>query len=788
MKRIALWIGGGLGAVVLLIVAYVGVVFLQASGGLPRWEGTFEVAGPERAVRIVRDENGVAHVFAETERDLIFAQGFVHAQDRFWQMDLMRKRSAGRLSEWFGASALRQDRTARASGFSQAAERLWAQFPAEEKPLLEAYAAGVNAWLNSPAYRRPPEMVLLHVKPEPWRPQDSFLVWRQVYIGLVSSGRENFGARVRQAAKSPEASRIWSSQDTEAPTILPSSAGRQPTSPVKDRAYSNSWVLSGRHTASGRPLLANDPQLPATSPNFWHLQHLSSPGRTSVGATVPGVPGLVVGRTGRLAWGATNALIDVNDVALIEVDPTDPARYRAGPGQPWREFERRRERFVVRFGGVREETFERTEHGFVVPDDLLSLPFEDAPNLRPEFHLHGLEFETTPAATLRITRAESVEEGLSAVEAMTGPAMNLSFADADGRIAYVTSGVIPSRPERHARTVGLAPDDGNARTYLPYAQNPRIVNPPSGRIVTANQQIVGADYPHYLTDWWAPAERARRIHEALDERPVHDPESFRRMQQDNLSPIARTLTPYLLGARAADPKDGALVEALRGWDHRFDPGSTAPTVFMTWVEMLSRRLFADELEGLPPQFRSQLYLAVEFALRGEEAVWCDDVRTPAKETCDAALTASLTDARAALEKAYGADPARWTWGRAHRLHIAHLGFGGVPLLDGLFSRRVVSGAALGGLFTAQLETAAAPRFARSVYNSSFQAIYDLSDLDASLFGMAGGQSGHWRSPFYDNLTDRWVRGERFRIETDPKSIEAEAELTLRPKTDAAARR
>jgi penicillin amidase len=772
VKRIIIVLGASLGGVLLLLSIYAGFMVLRTHGSIPTWSGTFAVQGLDGAAEILRDENGVAHIFAESEPDAYFAQGFVHAQDRFWQMAFTRQLMAGRLSEWFGATMLRTDRLNRLSAGEALAERLWADFPSAEKPLVEAYARGVNAWLTSENFRLPPEMAILHVTPEPWTARDSLLVMRSLYPTLSTYGAEIGRARASQNAASPVAVEwMEGATDSTTPIIPPPDLGsvEQMTRTRKDGEFSNSWAVSGAHSATGLPLFANDPHLPATTPNFWHLTHLSIAGRSAVGVTIPGIPGVVLGHNGRIAWGATAALTDANDVALVESDPGDSARFRRGTDAPWETFTIRIEEIRVRFGRPFKDKVRSSDTGFIVPPDLVSSPFTNLPNALAEYRLAGHDREHGIAAILRLNRAQTAAEGIAALEAFEGPALNVTIADVEGTLAYVMAGLIPVRPAAHATTVDFAPNDSNAWERLPYAENPRIVNPPSGRIVTANQTIIGPEYPNYLSDSFADPIRAQRIHEALDARRTHDLDSFHSMQRDTLSPIARKLAPLLLSARPADEKDARFAQILREWDYRFDLSATAPIVYLTWAELAARKIGADEFGAFARGFSIGDRFLAE-VLSGPRAHWCDDITTDASETCAELIAAALTDARLAVEAAYGADPAGWTWGKVGVAKLPHLGFGSLPALGKTFSQFTPLAAGPEALFLNNASVDAQARVNREGLSSGYQAIFDLAALDQSRFMMAGGQSGHFKSLFFDNLTPRWARGERFTIPTDRTAL------------------
>jgi penicillin G amidase len=781
MRRFLRYTAVLLALVVLVPAGYAGLTVLRAHGGLPQLDGRASMPGIRATVEILRDPHGIPHVFAESEADAYFAQGFLHAQDRLWQMTLTRQTVAGRLAEWLGPLGVSSDRLHRNRGYAAALGRYWADFPADEKSLLEAYAAGVNAYLDSEFYRRPPEMKILHVHPEPWRPEDSVLVYKATSPLLQGGGNESLWPRLRDFARVPFAGEALLGNDLPVRTIIEDGAVSRQESSTLDNTFSDNWTLAGAHTVSGKPLMANDPQLSSSMPNFWYLVHLSVEGRNLVGASLPGIPGVAVGRNDRLAWGITNGFADQRDFMLLEADPERPEWYRRGSTEPWLKFEQRTETIKVRFGRDITEMVYSTPTGTVLPDHLLLLPMSREARAMVETRSVGQDEETTPAALLRLNRAGNVQEAVKHLGLVTSPSLSFTLADVDGDIAYVLAGRIPLRPTEHATGVNFAPEDSNEWELLDYGLNPSVMNPPSGRLVTANQKVAGDAYPYYLSDRWAPPERAHRIHELLDATPLHDRASFVRMQQDTLSLLARRLAPKLRTVRPASDDDATVASLLHGWDFRFDLDSPAPLVFMVWTTELNRWLMADKLAPeLFPALHSPGLALLERALGGTAAHWCDRYETEAVETCEDALSGSLTTARLALEAAYGSDASAWRWGAASSGRHPHLGLAGLPWLGNLFSRRVPYPGGPETLFVRLVDLGGSPRFEQSVNASSYQAVYDLSDLDASLYMLSGGASGHFRSPWYDNLLEPWARGERITIPTRKDAIDVAARLVLSP--------
>ncbi len=785
LKRVARAAAAFLALVIVVPVGYIAITLLRASGGVPVWDGTVELSGVTSPIEVLRDENGVPHVFAASERDAFFAQGFVHAQDRLWQMMVSRQSLSGRMAEWMGAVALREDRLNRTLRYAATAREDFDRLPAEDRALLAAYADGVNAYLESELYRRPPEMVVLHVRPEPWAPQDSMLILRGLNSLLLSFGNELDSRRFTLHSSDPRAAQALEAPPFEPRPIIETGApGRVTTPPVKEKLYSDSWVVTGDYTTTGKPLLANDPQLGSTLPSFAFLMHLSIDGANRVGATLPGVPTIAVGRTDRIAWGVTNGLVDQQDFMLLHGDPADRNRYRRAESDAWQPFETHEEVFNIRFGEAFRETFRRTPEGIIMSPDILTLPVTADADAHLEVRMHYLETDLTWGAVLRLNRAPDVGAAIAALASFSGPSLNFVLADVDGGVGYVSAGRYVRRVADAARIIDYAPRDSSDWTPVPYSENPHSVTPVNGRFVTANQPPVGADFGYYLSDLWAAPYRTLRIHELLDATAKHDVGSFVAMQRDTLSVPARWAVPKLL-ARAPDDVsavESAMLEVLRNWDYRFTADAAGPTVFLTWMRALHETLARDELgEKLWPIASREALPSVVFqVLDGRRQEWCATVGSSDSPDCDAVLRKSLTLASEKLKAGLGPDATSWHWDDATAMVHPHLGFAGLPMLGPMFSRTSNYPGGPDTLMNLYADISAAPRFTESVSTSSLQVVYDLADLDRSQFMISTGQSGHFRSPFYDNFLPRFAAGERIRIPTKRDAIEDIAALRLAP--------
>jgi penicillin amidase len=496
------------------------------------------------------------------------------------------------------------------------------------------------------------------------------------------------------------------------------------------------------------------------------------------------MPAIGAGRTDRIAWGVTNGMVDQADMMLLHGDAEDRNRYRRAATDPWQQFETREEVFEVRFGEPLRETFRRTPAGVIMPPDILVQPVTTDPEAHLEVRLVYLETDLSWGALLRLNRAQDVREAHAALATYTGPSLNFTLADIDGGVGYVSAGRYARRPADAARIIDYAPRDSSEWTPVPYADNPQSLAPVNGRFVSANQPPVGADFGYYLSDFWAAPYRTLRIHELLDAAPKHDVGSFTAMQRDTLSVPARWAVPKLLAMAPGEVSavESAMLEALRSWDYRFTADAVGPTVFLTWVRAFHEALARDELGEMlwPPAAQEPLPSIVFQVLDGRQQDWCANVASPDSPDCDALLRQSLAIAAGQLEEALGPDASHWRWNDATAIEHPHGLFAGLPLLGSMFSRTSNYPGGPDTLMMLYADASNAPRFTQSFTTSSLQAIYNLADLDESRFMISTGQSGHFRSPFYDNYLARFAAGERLLIPTEREGIEPIATLRLTP--------
>ncbi|MCL4765143.1 MAG: penicillin acylase family protein [Hyphomicrobiaceae bacterium] len=810
MRRTRAWVKRSLAVAGLVLVgaAVAGVVVL--GGTVPPLTGTLALPGLASPVSIVRDGNAVPHIFGSSVADLYRALGFAHAQDRLWQMEMLRRAGQGRLSEIFGERTLEADIFLRTLDLDGHAERGFQSFPGEAQRLLEAYAAGVNAFVSRQTglmeQRLPPEFLLLGHAPEPWRPADSVTVVKVMALNLSA----NLGAEIQrltlaaQGLSPAEIEDLMPLNGGERPPPLPDLAQLYPLrrldapTPREQTAAldelfgagaSNSWVIAGSRTASGKPLLANDPHLRLTAPSVWYLAHLAlgdpqRGGVNVVGASLPGTPIIVLGRGDTLAWGFTNAEADVQDLFIERINPGNPAEYLTPAG--WRPFESTSMEIRVAGGRTRMVERRRTRHGPVLPGSFRNLAKILAPG-----HVAALQWtaltddDTTITAGLLDASLRTVPAYLERARLYMVPMQSVVVADSQGRIAMIAPGRLPMRSP--ANTIaGRAPVPGWDATFdwqgfVPFEALPRVVSPPEAAIGTANARIVGDGYPHLVTHDWEADYRARRIQDLVTSRTGHDMETMRAAQLDVFSPAFAELAPLMIAAaRPLVSVDKDVLDRLSRWDATMRADAPEPLVFVAWLREAVRAIYADDLGPAFDLFFHPRAKSMTRLLRGETTGrdWCDERPTAARESCGEALAAALRRAIQGLEERFGRDRMRWSWGSAHAALGENQVLGELPLVGRLFN---IGTASPGGPYTLNrgvMEFGRDDPFANR-HASTFRAIYDLGDLDRSLFMQSTGQSGNPFSRHYRTFEKSWAEGRYIRIPTDRAAIEREAIGTWR---------
>jgi penicillin amidase len=815
-----------------LVIVVVGLAYWRLRAPLPDVTGSLKVDGLQAAVEIIRDADHVPHIRAANEPDAQFALGYVHAQERLWQMELQRRVAWGRLSEFAGPDAVETDRLMRTIGIGRAATATWPQLAPDARAAIESYVAGINAFLATHrGGSLPVEFAILRITPEPFRGED-VVAWYKTMAWLLSTNWHDELLRLRMATRVGDegADQLIRSYTAEGPIVLPPDAApallpatplpnlavpvvpapvipeRQEASPTPtakepatvrgdaalaelaaklERAAleplalpltggSNNWVVAGKRTVSGKPLLANDPHLAGSMPGIWYLAHVSG-GRLDVtGATIPGLPGVIIGHNARVAWGITAFLADVQDFYVEHVNTADQAEFQ-GAWEPMRVI-----RDVIKVRGAADVPLRVriTRHGPLLSDVVANTPFALA--LRWTGHDAA---DQSGAALLKVNLATSWDEFNAALSLTHGPVLNFVYADVDGNIGYVGPGALPVRPagEDGRRPMPGWTGEHEWRGYIHDSEWPRAFNPQRGYLASANNKVTPDDYPFPLSTAWESGYRAARITELIESTPRHGVDDFVQMQADHKTAQAAVVVPFLLRARPLDDESRDAMERLRGWDGTMAAESPEAALYDAWYTATVRGMFEDDLG--PALFddywriRNTPAKAVDHLMRQGETSWCDDVRTAEPETCATLLGHTLRRALDDMGERQGTrSMAKWRWDRVNEAVFPHAVFEHVGLLRRWFSRRVPAG---GNAFTI---TPVMP-IKSDIYVSSYRQIVNMASLDDSLFVIPAGQSGHVWSPQYDDLLPKWRAGDYVPMRFSREAVDASqaSRLTLQPR-------
>jgi len=774
MRRLVAWL---LMLLLLAAVVAVGAGAYVTVRAFPQTSGLLAVAGLQEAVEVIRDRWGVPHLFARNTHDLYFAQGFVHAQDRLWQMEFNRRIAGGRLSEIFGAITLPTDRFLRTIGLRRAAEAEWAIQDAQSKAAAQAYADGVNAFISLYRGRLPVEFTLLRFRPEPWHPIDS-VAYAKLMAWVLSGNWESEILRAHLVARfGPEG----------APALIPPYPGDHPVivprtdlaafraaavlrlldlAPARSGIGSNNWVAAGARTETGAPLLANDPHLEASMPSIWYEMHLQGGGLNVVGATFPGTPGVIIGHNEHIAWGVTNAGPDVQDLYIEQFHPTDPTRYLYR--NRWEKATVLEERIVVR--GRRDPerlTVRITRHG-----PILNSVEEGLPSFLA-LRWTALTPGRILSAVGKLNRARNWREFREALRDWTVPAQNFVYADRQGNIGYQLPGRIPIR----ARGDGLLPVPGWTGEYewtgeIPFERLPSWYNPSRGYIVTANNRIAPPGYRYLLGHEWDPGFRARRIETLLLEKPKHTVSGFQRIQMDVVSLPGQAMVRALASVRVSEDPAAWMLAELRRWDGVLAADSRPAAVYEVVRVTLPRLLFADVLgPDLFKRYRDRSdawTLAMTRLLNDPASPWWGS------RGRDAVVAQALAEAYEVLRERLGTDRDSWTWGKLHVMRFEHP-IGRVPVLGRILN--ATAPATGGDLYTVNNAGFNATTF-RQVVVASYRQIIDLADFDRSVSIHTTGQSGLPFHRHYKDFVPLWATGRHHPLLFSRPRIEAEAEGTL----------
>lgn len=764
---------------------------------LPTISGRLRLPGLAAPVEVLRDRWGVPHIYAQSEPDAFMAQGYVHAQDRLWQMELNRRTANGRLSQIFGDLALDTDRAALTFGFRRLGEADWERLDTRLRQAMEAYAAGVNAYLGSAEYRAPVEFMLLGLKPAAWSVHDS-MAFSRVMIWQLSHAwyGELLRAWMIEKVGAEHAAELEIDYPRLNPVTLPdgiefnvrSARGALHASrgPFLTRSMgSNAWTVAGERTTTGKPYLCNDMHLALGLPGLWYEIQLRAGDLKVGGVSLPGVPLVLVGHNDRVAWGMTLAFTDCEDLFVEQLEDGPTPRTRFGRG--WKAVQVIEEAIPVK--GRREPHRERvlvTHHGPIISDVV------GAPDRRLAVCSMALRPSPALSGWYRLNHARGWDDFVAAMRLIEAPQLNVPYADADGNIGYWVTGKVPIRKRGDGRT----PAPGHSADHewigeVPFEAMPHCFNPKRGLVVTTNQKPVSDRYRYALGRVYMNGYRARRIEQVLAAKPKVGPEDFRALHLDYTCLPGQEFVERLRGFSTADARAGQALELLCTWDGVLSPDSIGGTVYEITRTRLVRNLLEPGLgselstrlmgQGFHPvllashEFYGHDTVAMLRMLDNPKSWWVQ--RAGGRQ---ALLERSLIEAIEWLRATLGPDASQWQWGKIHRAPFDHP-LGLQKPLDRIFSRGPVP---VGGDTDTPCQTAVAPEnpYDNRSWSPSFRQIVDLGDLTRSTITTVPGQSGRLGSPHYDDFIEPWRKGESHPMLWTRAQVEEQLEgkLVLEP--------
>ncbi len=771
-----------------LLLTSVSVVLVQRS--FTPVDGVVKLKGLKTEVRIYRDNWGVPHIYAENEDDLFFAQGYVQAQDRLWQMELHRRMGSGTLSEVFGESTLDLDKFSRAVGLRRCAAASYISLNPAMQGVLQSYCKGVNAFISANKDNLPLEFTILGFKPADWDPTDSLTVSELIAWELGKNWEvELTRGRLVQKLGEEKAGQLLTPYPQTGPLVVPPelmacTLGEEVASGLyqgSDCLGSNNWVVDGQKTVTGKPLLANDPHLSVMMPSIWYETGLHGAGFEVVGVSLPGCPLINIGRNRDISWGITNLPADTQDLFIEKLNPANSLQYEY-KGE-WKDLQVIEEPIKVSGRGEAEKLQVRiTRHGPLMDNVVKGLEQPLALQWAGYGNSRLLE------SVYYLDKAGNWGEFHDALQYWDAPSQNIVYADKDGNIGYQSTGLIPIRK----KGLGTVPVPGWTGDYdwtgnIPYKELPGVLNPSTHFIVTANNKVVSDNYSYFMTYDWSPPYRAQRITDLLKSKDKLSVEDFRDIQADIYDIPASIFTPYLLNVSARNSQEKQALEILTAWDFNDRADDPAPAIFHVFYVKLLKNTLEDELGGklfsdyLRAMGGSGDVHAVFMTgiLKDSNSPWFDNINTSVKETREDIVKQSLDDALDEMTNKFGAYQEKWKWGSLHSTQFKHV-LGRIPVLDSIFSLGPVP--TPGSRYTVNVAAFDYSNPYAVVAIPSYRQIIDWSNPDKSLAMHSTGQSGLVFSRHYDDMIPKWLNVEYHTLLFNRADIEAQkqAELTLKP--------
>lgn len=791
-------------AMIGLLIAGVFLIYYLASQSLPEYEKTVGLPGVIEPTEIIRDTYNVPHIVAARDEDVFFGLGYAHAQDRLWQIMLMRRTAQGRLSELFGPETLQTDKLLRRLDlYSLAQSSVAAQSPDAHRA-LKAYAEGINARIyeiNRDALGRgAPEMFIFPTDISPWRPADSLAILKLMSVQLSGHLAKEV-LRAKTSLQLNDADRLsdimpdapgqviadLEQYSAVMPALgsLPQTAQSQtgsdlsPFPSAQMAGASNVFAAAPFRAAAGGTLLANDPHLALTAPSIWYLAHLELTSGGVIGSTIPGIPAVLSGRSAKLGWGLTSSYLDDQDLLMEELDPERPEYYRAPEG--YKKFRSRETIINIKDHAPVTITLRWSDNGPILPGTHYGIS-----EITPRGHVAALSWialgaaDTSYTAGFNLMGAQTASQAVALLEDFHSPSQNVILADTE-QIAMKTIGVMPLRAASH-QTQGRMPSLGwrtenRWKGRIDYAKNPEFINPDGGILGNTNNKVSSGEFPEHMSFDWGDSQRIQRWKRLMQGRKVHTRESFIEAQLDTVSFTARALLPLIgsdLWFTSQSAPQGTLarnrktaLDLLAEWNGEMNEHMPEPLIFSAWMRALQNRLIRDELGPLADKFAHMEPLFIERVFRNIDGAgqWCDVIQSGKLETCAEIARLALDDALVWLAEKYGSNMEALRWGEAHQALHRHETLGRVPLL-GYFVNIYQPTSGGDNTLLRGKTSGAEPEPFFNVHAAGYRGVYDFADPDSSVFVTATGQSGHFLSRHYDDLGQLWRRGEYIPMSLD----------------------
>lgn len=779
---------------IVVVAVITGFLFITGikRGALPKYDGEILSSSLESEVKIFRDERGMPHIYAENEHDLYYATGYVMAQERLWQMDLIRRATTGRLSEMFGASMVQTDLFLRSLEITNKSKMILNSEDPEIIDCMKAFADGVNEYIDKAGKKLPPEFRILGYKPDPWKLEDianiiGYMGWDLAGGNLAADifnyklfkklGYEK-GSSIVPDFKAVKSSvfpdfRLSDTALKNAEDFI-SSIDKLKALGIASFSGSNNWAVSGSKSETGKPILSNDMHLGLSSPGIWIQIHQVIPGKLNVtGVAVPGQPFIVAGHNEKIAWGMTNLMVDDIDLFAEKINPENKSQYFFD--NEWKNMEVRSEIIKIKGGEADTLSLSFTHRGPIVSG------FRGIEDAVLSMRWSGNDMSDELKGVYLLNRATCWEDFRTALNSFKSVSQNFAYADVDGNIGINTGGGIPVRKGYGSIIRNGETDEFDWKGFVPFYQLPTSYNPESGYVSSANNKTVSDEYPYYISFRFYPPFRISRIREMLEEKQKFGLDDFKRMITDQHSAYAKLLTPHILGLKSRQSSmpqaEADALTLLENWDYDMKADLAAPAIFEFFRKSFSQNLLGDELGDLFPQLPNAIndYYIYKILQPGGEDEWIDNVNTAEKETLNDIISKSFTDCIIAISDSCGPDNSNWTWGSMHTITMAHP-MSKVKILDKIFGLNSPVYGVGGSNHTVCPYTYKNGFISED--GASERHIFNTADWDESYTVIPTGISGVPGSEFYLSQTDTYINGRFYKDAFSESAVKAAAKYTL----------